>query len=168
MVTNLYPVYVDEDVRSGTLVELSSFCVTKLAAPSPCRAFYESLKDKRPGWYQCPFGLSCRTFRYEGEFLAYTGIVAAPRFDTANERRIAKDFPTLRVARKSVDSVVSFVGSVDAARADAIAKSSQVLPQAFHELRKLNAAVIQIAEREINTRSDTRALQTIKRITSTF
>jgi signal transduction histidine kinase len=46
-------------------------------------------------------------------------------------------------------------------RADAIQSAAKVLPQAFHELRKLNGAILQHAEKELKS-SSSPALLTIK------
>jgi hypothetical protein len=71
---------------------------------------------------------------------------------------MAKRFPSVRVARKSIETVVRFVGEVDALRADAVQDAAKVLPQAFHELRKLNGAILQHAEKEMSERGDTASL----------
>ncbi|MBQ0933136.1 sensor histidine kinase [Ideonella alba] len=51
---------------------------------------------------------------------------------------------------------------IEQARADAIVEGSLVLPQAFHELRKLNGAIIQHAERFISDEGESRSLLSIK------
>jgi signal transduction histidine kinase len=57
---------------------------------------------------------------------------------------------------------VRLADEIEQARADAIAEGSMVLPQAFHELRKLNGAVIQHAERVIADLGESRSLLSIK------
>jgi signal transduction histidine kinase len=91
-----------------------------------------------------------------------TGLVAFPRFDTDNEREMGKRFPDVKVARADMDKIVNFFTDLEGLRADVIEKAAKVFPQAFHELRKLNAAVLQHAEKEIRDNRGGSALQTIQ------
>jgi light-regulated signal transduction histidine kinase (bacteriophytochrome) len=56
---------------------------------------------------------------------------------------------------------VKFFSTLEAAQADAIQQSARVLPQAFHELRKLNGAILQHAEREEKSRGGSPSLLSI-------
>jgi signal transduction histidine kinase len=91
-----------------------------------------------------------------------TGLVAFPRFDPDNEREMAKKYPDVRVARADIEKIVNFFTDLDGLRADVIEKAAKVFPQAFHELRKLNAAVLQHAEKELRDNGGSSALQTIQ------
>ena len=75
---------------------------------------------------------------------------------------MAKRFPENKVTRESIETGVAFIRQVEQYRPDEIQKASRVLPQAFHELRKLNGAVLQHAEREINEIGERRSLLSIK------
>lgn len=158
----LFPTFDGEGVSDGELIELSSFCRVKLKESACCLGHYESLKSEVSGWHQCPFGLSSRSFMVNGEVRVFTGLVGYPRFDTDAERRVAKNHPRIKVARKAVDAVVDFIGDVERAKADAVVESSKVLPQAFHELRKLNGAMLQLTEKEMRDKGESRFLLSIK------
>lgn len=126
-----------------------------------CVQHYAALKSKPEGYYQCPFGFTTRSFYFRQQLWAITGIVAFPRFNTSNEREMAKQFPEVRVARNDIENIVGLFHDLELARADVIQEAAKVFPQAFHELRKLNGAILQHAERELKQES-TPGLQTIK------
>lgn len=143
------------------MVSVCSFCKKAIAKEAKCTEYYASLKEKSPGFYQCPFGFTTRTFYFSSKICAITGLIGYPRFDTDNEREKAKHFPDNKVARQTIESLLKFYRSVEDEKADAIQSASKVLPQAFHELRKLNGAILQHAERELKVHA-LPALQTIK------
>jgi two-component system, OmpR family, heavy metal sensor histidine kinase CusS len=91
-----------------------------------------------------------------------TGVVAHPRYGTDNERELAKRYPEIKVSRAMMDAAAEYFRSLEEMRADAIQRASAVLPQAFHELRKLNGAVLQNAEKEMRERGDSRNLRNVK------
>ncbi|PAW79259.1 MAG: hypothetical protein B9S32_04710 [Verrucomicrobia bacterium Tous-C9LFEB] len=101
------------------------------------------------GFYQCPFGFTSYSFYFLGQHYTITGIVAFPRFETENERQVAKRHPEIKTTRNSVSALRQLFADAEKLRADTIAKAAQVFPQAFHELRKLNGAIIQYAEKDI-------------------
>lgn len=150
------------DVEDGIFVALPSYCRKKLAQSNSCKDFYSSLVSKREGFYQCPFGFTCRTFTVIGEPWAVTGVIAHPRFGSGAEGARAKEAPNNRVGRDAIEKTVLAIRQIEERRADAVQDAAQVLPQAFHELRKLNAAVLQHSEREIQDRGDSRALLSIR------
>lgn len=160
---SLFPVYdpSENSLEDGAVVKASSFCRRHLAKSSECRDFYRSVLQSREGYHQCPFGYTSRTFSFGGKVLALTGVIAYPRFETEFERRRAKEHPETRVTRDAIESLVTCFKQIDAARAEAVQSAAGVLPQAFHELRKLNGAVLQHAEKELKTTSSP-ALLTIK------
>jgi signal transduction histidine kinase len=120
------------------------------------------LETRKEGYYQCPFGFTSRNFFFDRQVWIVTGVVAFPRFGTANERQKAKAFSENKITREAIVTSIRFLREVEQHRADAIQEASKVLPQAFHELRKLNGAVLQHAEREISDRGETRNLVSIK------
>ncbi len=91
-----------------------------------------------------------------------TGIVAFPRFGSTAERERAKKYPTIRVAREGIEKMIAFVREVEGLRADQVQEAAKIFPQAFHELRKLNGAILQHAEKELRERGDSPTLTTIK------
>ncbi|MDH0681699.1 sensor histidine kinase [Achromobacter animicus] len=123
---------------------------------------YRSPTWRHDEFRQCPFGFTTRNFHYAGKVWFVSGVVAHPRFNTANERALAKKFPASRVNRASVDAVARVATAVENARANAIAEGAQVLPQAFHELRKLNGTIMQHSERAIGEFGDSRSLLSIQ------
>lgn len=163
MITSPFPTfnYDAGKLENGSTVPACSFCERAINQKPPCRAHYESLKHKAPGFYQCPFGFTTRTFYWEGTVRAVTGVVAFPRFGSSAESEMAKRYRANKSARTELDALARFYESIDAERANALQKQAEIFPQAFHELRKLNAAVLQTAEKELRVHSDSRALKSI-------
>jgi signal transduction histidine kinase len=164
MIPSLVPLF---DARTGELLDgqsvpASDFCKKAIGQRPECQAHYRGLQQKPEGYYQCPFGFTSRSFFLDGQLWIATGVVAFPRFDSKQEREMAKRYPTTKCSRESVEAGVRYLRDVEQYRADAIREAGKVLPQAFHELRKLNAAVLQHAEREISDRGETRGLASIK------
>lgn len=163
-IPSLFPVYEFQSVslRDGSAIPISTFCKTAIDSKSECRKHYEALKHKQEGYYQCPFGFTSRSFGFDEQVRIITGVIAFPRFDSASERERAKRNPNHKVARQSIESNISYLRQIESYRADAVQDAAKVLPQAFHELRKLNGAVIQHAERDMSERGETRNLLSIK------
>jgi light-regulated signal transduction histidine kinase (bacteriophytochrome) len=158
-----YPIF-DPDTRilhDGSTIAACDFCrgaVGKLQ----CQQHYAALKSKPEGFYECPFGFTSRSFRFLGKLWVITGVVAFPRFGSNPERRRASEFPAVRVARAAIDAAIRFLSELEQTHAEVIQQAAKVLPQAFHELRKLNAAVLQHAERERNLRGEIPSLVSIR------
>ncbi|RYZ84055.1 MAG: hypothetical protein EOP04_18760 [Proteobacteria bacterium] len=75
---------------------------------------------------------------------------------------MAKRYPHSRVSRKTVEATVAICDELRRVKADVVVEGSKILPQAFHELRKLNGAVIQNAERIIGDQGESRNLLSLK------
>jgi signal transduction histidine kinase len=163
MIPTLFPVYDygTRKLRDGTLVETCAFCKGSIEKRPECNNHYASLVKKSEGYYQCPFGFTTRTFYFDAKLWAVTGVVAFPRFNTDAERSMAKKYPGTKVARESIEHFRELFSSIDSLRAASVQAATAVIPQAFHELRKLNGAVIQHAERELKA-NNSPALTTIK------
>jgi signal transduction histidine kinase len=153
--------YESMRLRDGALVPACSFCKKAFASKVECGAHYELVRGLPSGYYQCPFGFTTRVYTFRGKSYATTGVVAFPRFGSSQERLRGKDNPEARVARTQIDQYHRFLSEAEDMAAEAIQSAAKVLPQAFHELRKLNGAVLQHAERELNV-TNSPALQTIK------
>lgn len=136
-------------LRDGSRLRASPFCRRSFGSKPECKQHYADLASKPEGYYQCPFGFTSRSVRYGGHLYVLTGVVAFPRFGTPSEQALGKKYPDLRVAREELESICTLLKELDRERADIIQKATEIIPQAFHELRKLNGAVIQHAEREI-------------------
>jgi len=149
-------------VEDGLSTSISSYCRRKLDESDACASFYLTLRNQPEGFYQCPFGFTSRTFFVSGEAWAITGMVAHPRFGNGSETQRAKESPDHRISRQAVDRTANVIMTIENARADAVQAAAQVLPQAFHELRKLNAAVLQHSEREIKDRGESKSLLSIR------
>jgi signal transduction histidine kinase len=150
------------EIYDGLEVPSPNVCREYIATKPECARHYGNQSARGGGFVQCPFGFTTRGFQFSGKTWFVSGVVAHPRFDTANERALAKKLPASRVSRTSVDSVVDLATAVERARADAIAEAAEVLPQAFHALRKLNGAIIQYSERAIEDFGEARSLLSIK------
>lgn len=156
----IYPlVNIDSlDLQDGTIVQASSFCKRGIRSKEECKQHYETLASSPEGFYECPFGFTSYRFNFEGMTLAITGVIGFPRFGSTKERLMGKTHPNTKVSRVAVKSICNFYRDVETLRADVIEKAAEILPQAFHELRKLNAAILQHAEQEINARGESRSL----------
>ncbi len=161
MIPTLFPLYDYSTSRlhGGSVMDLCAYC-NKVDLKEKCRAYYESLPEKPPGFYHCPSGFTTRTFYCLGRLYAVTGVIAFPRFNTGNERQMVKKYQSQKTSRAIIEQYVDFIKESESHRADAIQSSSAVLPQAFHELRKLNGSIIQHAEKELK-KHDSPALVTI-------
>ena len=164
MIPSLFPVFeiAAKKLHDGTLVSACGFCKKAIQNKHECAEYYQRVQLQPAGYYQCPFGFTSRSFYFQGQMWIVTGLVAFPRFDTDNEREMAKRYPDVRAARADIEKIVNFHTELDGLRADVIEKAAKVFPQAFHELRKLNAAVLQHAEKEIRDNGGSGALQTIQ------
>lgn len=149
-------------LHDGVEVPTPEFCKVAIGTRSACKEHYQTLLESSEGYYECPFGFTTRSFNFEGKKWMASGVVAHPRFGSTAEREMAKRFPTSRVTRKTVDSTVAICHELQQIKSDVISEGSKILPQAFHELRKLNGAVIQHAERLIADQGEGRNLLSIK------
>jgi len=164
MIPSLFPIYrvAEAKLYDGIAVAACSFCKKSVWAKAECAEHYRDISLLSPGYHLCPFGFTTRTFYFDGEMWAITGLVAFPRFGTDPEREMAKRFPDNKTSREGIERTISYLDALGGLRADLIAKAAKVFPQAFHELRKLNAAILQHAEREIQARGEAPALLTIR------
>jgi signal transduction histidine kinase len=163
MIPSLFPIYESASglLRDGSVIKPTPFCQKSVHGKPQCRLHYESLKEKPDGYYQCPFGFTTRSFRHEEHLFAVTGVIAFPRFGSTEERDNAKKYPEVKTTRSAIEKMVSFIRDIERVRADAIQNAAKVLPQAFHELRKLNGAILQHAEREMKEAGQSRSLLSI-------
>jgi signal transduction histidine kinase len=160
----LFPLF-DPDteiLHDGADVPACQFCRNALNEGSECKAHYQALAKKSEGFYQCPFGFTSRSFRFLGKLWVLTGVVAHPRYGTREERELAKRYPEVRVSRAAIDALIKFFRQLENSQLEAVQQSARILPQAFHELRKLNGAVIHLTEREINRQGENGSLRSIK------
>lgn len=164
MIPSLVPLF---DARRGELLDgvsipASDFCRKAITEKPECAAHYKTLQQGREGFYECPFGFTSRPYFIDGQMWVATGVVAFPRFQSKREREMAKKYSANKCSRAEIDAGIAYLRKVEQHRADAIREAGKVLPQAFHELRKLNAAVLQHAEREIDERGESRSLASIR------
>ena len=161
---SLFPLFDPESrtLYDGTSVEACTFCRKAIKETDACLRHYTSLLSRPQGFYECPFGFTTRSFYFEGKLLMLTGTVGFPRFGSEAERKRAKDNPNVRVARDSLEKMISFVREVEVLRANTVQEAAEIFPQAFHELRKLNGAIIQHAEKQLRAEGDSATLTTIK------
>lgn len=164
MIPSPFPLYdfSKKTLTDGISIAVSSYCKNSINSNAMCAKHYATIEAKEAGYFQCPFGFTTRTFNFGKQNWAVTGVIAFPRFDTTNERQMAKRFPEIKTSRNEIEKSIEFLKQVDTFRADAIEDASKVLPQAFHELRKLNGAVLQHSEKEIADRGESRNLLSIK------
>jgi two-component system, OmpR family, heavy metal sensor histidine kinase CusS len=164
VIPSLFPVFdfAKCKLRDGGVISACSFCKKSILSKQECKSHYAALSLRPEGYSQCPFGFTTRTFHFGGQMWAITGIIAFPRFGTDNEREMAKKHPDTRVARDEIELHRKMLSDLELLRVDAVQEAAQVFPQAFHELRKLNGAIIQHAEKEMTANGSSPALITIK------
>lgn len=132
----------EQAARDGFGIALPSFCRERLAGnDKQCVAHYRALAGGTEQFRMCPYGFTSYPVKLEQATVIITGIVATPRFDDAKERARAKQFPEVRVSRDSVLSVASFYKRLEESIRRIEEGARRRLPQALHELRKLNAIV---------------------------
>lgn len=149
---------VNLEKNDGCAHRLPKECVSFI----DCGSHYESLKTKPDGFYLCPHGFSSRLFTANSTRYSTVGVVAHPRFETTKERITAKKYSKNHVSRADIDRFANAVQQFDELKAVSVIEASRVLPQAFHELRKLNGSVLKSAEIEIGGGRDTSNLKVIK------
>lgn len=147
-----FPVYEAESklLLPGAQSELNSFCKHSIDTKPDCALHYETMKKSPEGYYQCPFGFTTRVIQFRERRWIITSVVASPRFGGKAEAIRAKQHPESKTSRQQIDSLVDYVRALEAMRADIVVEATKILPQALHELRKLNGIVLQVAERELN------------------
>jgi signal transduction histidine kinase len=164
MIPSLFPLYdpASGKLRDGGVIPVCSFCKKAISAKSQCKQNYAALASKPEGFYQCPSGFTSYVFYFGGQMWVVTGVIAFPRFGDQQERGMAKRYPETKVAREEIRLFRTLFSDIQAVQADTVQKAAQVFPQAFHELRKLNAAILQHAEKELRDHGGNGALQTIQ------
>jgi signal transduction histidine kinase len=164
MLPSVFPLYDFESERliDGASIAACSFCKNSVKKKPECWQHYDSLRSKPEGYYQCPFGFTSRTFYFHSKLYAVTGVIGFPRFNTENEREMAKNHPAVKIAREDIEKLRKLYAEIDKLRADEIEAGAQVFPQAFHELRKLNATIVQSAEIELKSNPEDQVLKNIK------
>lgn len=164
MIPSLYPIYNPRtrELTDGSSVAVCDYCKKKHKKNDPaCLNHYKQLEGKYHGYYLCPSGFTSRVFYFSGELWVITGIIPFPRFQTQPEMDKAKRYPEVRSTRVAVDNMIKLFTKLEELRADVIQEGAKVLPQAFHELRKLNGAIVQHAEKQLKTEPDSPSLRSI-------
>jgi K+-sensing histidine kinase KdpD len=130
------------------MVEATKFCRDRINRSEPaCLAHYGSMKGGLSGFTMCPFGFTTLAVPLSEGVSVITGLVASPRFDDPKERERAKVNPQIRVSRTSVQELAESLVAMDIEWQRLQEETRRKLPQALHELRKLNAIVKQSAEK---------------------
>jgi signal transduction histidine kinase len=133
----------------GLFLDTPSLCVRHFNRGASCREHYAGLLHgaAQGQFVQCPFGFSSFSFHAEQGAIAITAFVPHPRLGGEAERRLAKQYPAHRVSsetvRKTARAISDTARELKALERDALNNHSAAL----HELRKLNRAVKQTAER---------------------
>lgn len=159
-----FPYYSPEsgEIRRGGGVPVAPYCLKKLSSNDvKCREHYQEVLKKGAGFYQCPYGFSTYPFTFRDERFVVASVVANPRFRTKAESDRAEAFPAARVSREAIVRNVEFVGEVERLLDAAEEEGRRRLPQALHELRKLNAIVKQNAELLLEVGTESTELKNI-------
>jgi len=140
----------DDTLDGGYIVDATDFCRQRLGAKdASCLKHYASIRGGvLPSYVMCPYGFtSYGPVALESGRVAITGVVATPRFDNPKERERAKSFPGVRVSRAAIIDSVSGMKRMDEEWGRIKDEARKKLPQALHELRKLNSIVKLNAEK---------------------
>ena len=137
-----------KEPKDGFSMKLSTDCRINLHKGNYCKKHYDNLKKAKPNtFFQCPFGFSSFTFHCEDSTLAITGFIPFPRFQTAEESKMAKKNPDNKISRQAVIDATSKLNNIyglfKKIEKDTIENSSKAL----HEIRKLNQSVKHTSER---------------------
>lgn len=131
----------------GGILPLSNYCVKKFGSDTKCREHYQSLVSKPDGCYQCPYGLASHKFALLGRPFAITGFISFPRLGGEHEAARAKEMPAYKTSLQIVKETVTFFEKTHQIARTAFEEQLKKYPLAFHELRKLNGAIKQRAEK---------------------
>lgn len=137
------------NIVDGYQVETSRFCGERLQrGDSACARHYVRMAQTLPGEFvMCPYGFTSYRVPLDSGDVVLTGVVGAPRFGDDKERERAKVFPSHRVARSAIVDQANTLVAMEIEWHRIQEETRRKLPQALHELRKLNAIVKQGAER---------------------
>jgi signal transduction histidine kinase len=136
--------------RDGLVFPLTKTCHEKYDKGNSCQRHYEQLAMSSPVQrtiVQCPFGFASAAFSTATTFSAVTGFVPFPRLGGSQESIVAKRHKDSRI---STDAVQNAINGIVEADKHFLALEENVLKghsMALHEIRKLNRAIKQNAER---------------------
>ena len=164
MLPSLFPIYDPKDstLRDGSQVPVNKFCKDAFLTKKECVKHYEVLASSPSGYYECPFGLTSRSFPFEDRQLVMTGVIAFPRFGTPEGRRLAKIYPDIKVARRTIEDCIKFFALLEQHRADVIEEASKGSSPSLSRITKTQRCDLQHAESEMNERGESRNLKSIK------
>jgi len=150
------------ELSDGAMVDVCEFCKGRLQKKDKqCLRHYEMMRTSNSAFRMCPYGFTSYPFRYRGDAYSVTGVVAAPRFGNPKEMARAKDFPSIRVSRQSILRQVGFFSDVASSLEAMEDAARRRIPQALHELRKLNAIVKSSVETLGGSEADSQAIRDI-------
>lgn len=150
------------ELSDGAMVGACEFCRERLLnQDKQCLQHYEGMRASSSAFRICPYGFTSYPFRYRGESYSVTGVVAAPRFGNPKEMARAKDYPSIRVSRQSIREQVEFFDEVASSLEAMEDAARRKIPQALHELRKLNAIVKSSVEALGGSEADNQAIRDI-------
>jgi light-regulated signal transduction histidine kinase (bacteriophytochrome) len=134
--------------KDGFLLPLTQSCRAHLQKGEMCHEHYRKASSETQGTFlQCPYGFTTLIAQAGAFRFALTGAIGYPRFQTAQESRLAKQYSEHRVARQALINAAQALKSValrmQALETDTVEQHSMAL----HEIRKLNRQVKQTAER---------------------
>jgi signal transduction histidine kinase len=143
-----YPLFVlgENKPHDGFHLRINNFCKKKFANGNACRDFYESLKRRPRGSYQCPFGFSTYKFELGLKHCIFTSFIPFPRAGGEQEASQAKNHKETKVDGASVATAAQALIDADAAVESALTQNLRKYPPAFHEIIKLNGAIKQHTE----------------------
>ena len=143
---------------SGIVIQTPSTCSKNFLKGDACRRHYEQIakSEVRSGeLVQCPFGFASAPFRTDNLFAAFTSLIPFPRIGGSKESVLAKRHRECRVATTGTATAIAAVVGMDN-QFQAIEKGIfKGHSMALHEIRKLNRAIKQNAERLCRTHSPT-------------
>jgi signal transduction histidine kinase len=161
----LIPIYdpISNSITDGASVTCTRFCLEKITSNDQnCISHYSSMPSSGELFKECPYGFTSLTTTYRGINYVATGVVAAPRFESNKQSEKAKSNPANRVSRSSMLETRDLFRSTSMQIEEALDSSRKNLPQALHELRKLNKVIKDAIDREIEESPKSNHLRAIE------
>lgn len=151
---SLYPIVDLNEIKlpiDGIIVSVNQECRVNFFRDNKCKDHYEILRNLSnlpDAPMQCPYGFCSYAFGNRHGLFALTGVIPFPRIGGKDEKRLSDNYKNLRVTvdqlKKASDAMLIIAATIEKSEDEAIQKYSMAL----HEIRKLNRAIKQTAERK--------------------
>jgi len=142
----LLPVYKEEDLQDGSFIHALPFCLARCKSDK-CKNHYDLMKNSKPGFYTCPYGLSTLVQLSGGENFCFSCLHERNSYNkkkagiTRTERRVYNPVldsnELLSLAKSDIETII-----VNKEYRNTISEVNDLL----HETRKLNGEIKTICD----------------------